>query len=703
MLLICRRKAEMRRVAGAKSRPWSAPGILSLCIVGVVLMGGRGGGPRGGGKPAGGPPPGVNSTINDFFLPGTQPDSTGGVLFPVQDSINCIFCHAEFPSVGLSQDAEPYFNWAGTMMANSARDPIFWACLTIANQDAPESADLCLRCHTPGAWLAGRSTPTTATNIGGNGQNPEDFDGVTCNLCHRMVDPMFEAGVSPPEDAFILDTLEDDPVFGNLVPQQFHTANYVFDPEDVRRGPFNLLDDFPFHMWAKSPFHQESDMCGTCHDVSNPLFVKSGDFYVPAADNMEHPTQDKFDMFPLERTFSEWEQSQFASGGVPRAGGFANFGGGLPPGSLLESCQDCHMPDVDIASPGCRVGFSNDHPDMPQHSFNGGNTWVMRAAKFLYEDGDTGLNDPVFNDQYVNINLTDDMIDASIARALDMLRNAADVTLTTAGSMLTVRVTNYSGHKLPTGYGEGRRMWINVKFFNDSEQLIEEHGEYGFGPGGNAVLSTGDTKVYEIKHGLDATMASLTGKPQGESFHFVLNNKVIKDNRIPPIGFNNANFAAVQSGPVAYAYANGQHWDDTNYAIPGDAARAVVTLYYQTTSKEYIEFLRDENTTDNRGQIAFNMWANPAIGAKSAPVDVDSQEIILGAACYGDMVTSATFRPPPDGLVNAADLAFLLGEWGPNAGSPADYVTSATFQPPADGIVDAADLAVLLGNWGLCE
>jgi hypothetical protein len=71
--------------------------------------------------------------------------------------------------------------------------------------------------------------------------------------------------------------------------------------------------------------------------------------------------------------------------------------------------------------------------------------------------------------------------------------------------------------------------------------------------------------------------------------------------------------------------------------------------------------------------------------------------------CLGDFVSSATFQPPPDGQVDAADLAFLLGEWGANPGSPADMVTSATFQPPPDGVVDAADLAVLLGAWGACE
>jgi hypothetical protein len=68
--------------------------------------------------------------------------------------------------------------------------------------------------------------------------------------------------------------------------------------------------------------------------------------------------------------------------------------------------------------------------------------------------------------------------------------------------------------------------------------------------------------------------------------------------------------------------------------------------------------------------------------------------------CPQDCVTTATFAPPPDGNVDAADLAFLLGEWGAAPGSCADTVTSATFAPPPDGVVDAADLAALLGAWG---
>jgi len=73
------------------------------------------------------------------------------------------------------------------------------------------------------------------------------------------------------------------------------------------------------------------------------------------------------------------------------------------------------------------------------------------------------------------------------------------------------------------------------------------------------------------------------------------------------------------------------------------------------------------------------------------------------APCPGDMVSNATFQPPPDGVIDGADLAFMLGAWGPNPCSAADLVTNATFAPPPDDVVDGADLAVLLGGWGPCN
>jgi hypothetical protein len=56
------------------------------------------------------------------------------------------------------------------------------------------------------------------------------------------------------------------------------------------------------------------------------------------------------------------------------------------------------------------------------------------------------------------------------------------------------------------------------------------------------------------------------------------------------------------------------------------AVSVTVTLYHQTTSREYIEFLRSENTTNNRGLIAFNQWLATGM---SAPVEMASTTMDL--------------------------------------------------------------------------
>jgi hypothetical protein len=43
-----------------------------------------------------------------------------------------------------------------------------------------------------------------------------------------------------------------------------------------------------------------------------------------------------------------------------------------------------------------------------------------------------------------------------------------------------------------------------------------------------------------------------------------------------------------------------------------------VTLFYQTTSKEYVEFLRDANTTNSAGLDLYNAWVAQGRGAPVA-------------------------------------------------------------------------------------
>ncbi|MFZ9915983.1 MAG: dockerin type I domain-containing protein [Phycisphaerales bacterium] len=257
-----------------------------------------------------------------------------------------------------------------------------------------------------------------------------------------------------------------------------------------------------------------------------------------------------------------------------------------------------------------------------------------------------------------------------------MLQNATDMSVEQVGGQIKVRVTNESGHKVPSGYPEGRRMWLNVKFLNGKGQVVAERGSYN---SKTAALSSADTKVYEAKHGITSAISKLTGIPAGINFHLALANKKFLDNRIPPRGFTNAAYQAIGAAPVGYSYADGQHWDDTLYAIPSGATQVSVTLYYQTTSKEYIEFLRDANVTDSNGQTAYDLWASTG---KSAPVAMDSAVLNIATATPGDL--------NGDGTVNGQDLAILLSAWGGTG--PADI--------NGDGTVNGQDLAILLSNWG---
>ena len=89
-----------------------------------------------------------------------------------------------------------------------------------------------------------------------------------------------------------------------------------------------------------------------------------------------------------------------------------------------------------------------------------------------------------------------------------------------------------------------------------------------------------------------------------------------RDNRIPPRGYTVAAFDQPGLRPVGATYADGQYWDDTEYTVPAATVRVVATLYYQTASSEYIDFLRELG--DDDGEVLGLMWDDD----KSPPVVV---------------------------------------------------------------------------------
>ncbi len=525
-------------------------------------------------------------TQQDFRVPGTQVGDVSPLL--LQSANVCKICHG-----GYDTQTEPYATWAGSLMALSGRDPLFYAQMSMANQDVANVGSYCLRCHVPVSVASGH-----VQQPGGNTLDEHDKEGVSCHFCHQMVDPVYRPGVSPIEDIGVLSALRE-------VPQHFGNAMFVLDPQDRRRGP--RIDVDPAHMVIISPFHRESRLCGTCHDVGNVATTRQPDgSYRYNAVDAAAPNADPWTQFPLERTYTEWKLSAFANGGVDLGG---RFGGARSP--LVASCQDCHMP----TQSGSACSWGVPRTDLSSHEFAGA------AVSSLDLIAAHSVGDPAVDQA---------AIAAGRARALSMLQRAADIELSLDAGELVARVVNQSGHKLPTGHIEGRRVWLNLRFLDVNDNLLVEQGGYN---NATATLDEASTVVYEMLVGLSTDAATATGLPAGQTGHMALADTIVKDTRIPPRGFANASFADGGAPVVGIAYADGQYWHERRSPLPAGTDRVIATLYYQSLPRSYIEHLRDGNYSDQWGETLHTLWQQTGRGA---PIPMARTLLALGDRLYAD-------------------------------------------------------------------
>jgi hypothetical protein len=615
----------------------------------------------------------------DIKQPGTQPNEIGNLESPDK----CDNCHGDYDT-----EAEPAFNWRGSAMGNAGRDPIFWATLAIAEQDFDGAGDLCIRCHSTGGWYGGRSEPTD-----GSGLAASDSDGVDCDTCHKITNTDNSEHLGEMFDPFIAN-VGDLPLNS---PEGFYGSGIVslWGGND-KLGPYAADDAQARHQRMQSEFHRDVDFCGSCHDVSNPVVgdlapnngtqVTAGT--VTASGILGGPVDGKaaFNNPPymygiVERTFSEFKASALdttlvsnfetlpadlqAPGGSLevsyQAALLAGTGGdyaGTTPAQRFFSCQTCHLRPTIGA--GCNKKGVPIRDDMPKHDMTGGNYWMGPLIK--YQDSKNLLR--------LGGGLTQlqrDAIDAGAARAEAHLTQAATLTVTED----TLKVVNLTGHKLISGYPEGRRMWLNIKWYDGINEIpIREDGEYGpigvfvANPAGGpdieveSIINLDDpnTKTYEAHYAVtkewattiqalqgsdfalsydrttglvDCTVGDFltvgcgTGHPDyHETFHFALNNHVAKDNRIPPYGmsYDEARVRNALPVPADQYGGNGagsiyNYWDNFALNPPAGAVYATIDLLYQGTSWEYVQFLNRANNGQNAflGQEGVNMldaWLN---------------------------------------------------------------------------------------------
>ncbi|MCP4758476.1 MAG: hypothetical protein GY894_02895 [Planctomycetes bacterium] len=577
----------------------------------------------------------VDMTLEDFYVPGTQVGDVEEAV--IWESMYCDGCHD--PS---STDADPISTWRGSLMANAGRDPLFFAQMTNANQDVAEVGYFCLRCHVPNSIASGHANDSLGDTL-----TDYDADGINCHFCHSMVDPIYKAGVSPAEDVSILANLAD-------VPQFYGNAAFVLDPTGTRRGP--RADSSPPHELLHSPFHQSSDFCGTCHDVGNLATTRQADgTYKYNSIDKRSPTSDPWQMFPLERTYTEWKLSEFATSGVDMEGRFG--GDGV---TVVSTCQDCHMPRT--SGKACSNGPVR--PDLRRHDFAGAAAPILDLIAAQYAD------DPTVDPDLL------DSIAVARSKAIQMLQLASSLDIEQECGSLRTRVINESGHKIPTGHIEGRRIWVNVRLFDADGDLVNEYGHYDYT---EAHLDEDSTEIYEMHVGLSEFASEVTGYPAGPTGHMALADTIEKDNRIPPRGFNNDAFEAGGAPVVNHTYSDGQYWDDSWFTLSPDITTAEVFVYYQNTPRHYIEMLRDGNTTNDLGETLYDLWVETG---KGMPIEMTSDTISISTFILGDLNC--------DGFVNVDDLLVVIRSWS-MIDSPADM--------NGDRIVNLDDLLALLGHW----
>jgi hypothetical protein len=230
----------------------------------------------------------------------------------------------------------------------------------------------------------------------------------------------------------------------------------------------------PYHKTVYSELHTKSEFCGVCHNVTHP-----------------------FSSTPIERTFDEWQESPFNANN--------------------QNCQSCHMPSFKgkaadlVRTPGAEDFGDGEAPievkereDVAAHYFTGGNTTLLEHF---------GLKD-------------------SAQRSRVMLRKAAKIEILTATDMpagklakVRVKVSNEgAGHKLPTGFPEGREVWIDFKVKDRNGKEIFRSGQVKDGKTEegtrNFKVHLGDADGHEV----DLAVWTVT--------------RILSDNRILPGGYN---------------------------------------------------------------------------------------------------------------------------------------------------------------------
>jgi hypothetical protein len=364
----------------------------------------------------------------------------------------------------------------------------------------------------------------------GSALTPEDLEGVTCAFCHRL-----ERG----DDRVV----DPGPLVGN--------GGWYLVDEKVYLGPraaaFSPVDA---HRARASDWLADSAACAGCHSLRNPI--------QPFIDPADPEGALLGPYFPLIQTYEEWALSDWPERRI--------------------GCLDCHAP------PGAvRTSAGDDAPlrgDVRDHTLAGGNPRLLDLLDAV-RPGAPGERA------------------AARERTLERLQSAATVrfldlpAVVAPGAPLAFRVhvENRTGHKLPTGWPEGRRMFLEVTAaLGDAPPFFTSDA----GP------DDPQARTYEVR------LARTDGGPEAYALRA---DVIVSDTRIPPAGLA----PLPEQAPVGRDYtdpATGRMraYDAAPYTLDLPAAapengplRLVARLLYEPVTPAYAARLAAENLLDDRG------------------------------------------------------------------------------------------------------
>jgi len=317
---------------------------------------------------------------------------------------------ADFTPPETCADCHPhkYDEWAGSMHSLAFKDPVYQGELNLAVKEAGhEIARQCEGCHTPAAVVKGESK-----GAGLKGLSDIALAGVSCDVCHSVKGHTHWLTPShqPENGSLILSPGTDGPE----------------GPQLIKYGPYEP-DEYcgdEFHQCVESALHKSSELCASCHQVTN------------------HETHTI-----LEGTYREWKNSPYATANI--------------------QCQDCHMVGTQTFK---QSADELKKPDLGayHHYFNGANFLLYSLTEMAAKKaGDEALAENVHN---------------KYKMAVERLKAAAALEITPVYRQkklveIKVRVKNIrAGHNLPTSLTNLRQMWLEVTATDCAGNLLMTTG-----------------------------------------------------------------------------------------------------------------------------------------------------------------------------------------------------------------------------------